>query len=117
MSLGIVYCILNKVNQKFYVGKTVKTIERRFNEHVNLSRKSDRTRLSKAIRKYGRDSFSIEIIDTADKEILHLIEMIYINEFSPAYNMTGGGEGTFGLIWITNGEDTKRVDAAFSLPT
>ena len=55
---GVVYLIFNKVNGKMYVGQTVRTVEERFKEHA----KRKTTLIGKAIRKYGAENFSIEVL-------------------------------------------------------
>ena len=36
---GFIYKITNKVNNKIYIGKTMTSIENRFQEHIRESRK------------------------------------------------------------------------------
>ena len=36
---GFIYKITNKVNNKIYIGKTMTSIEKRFQEHIRESRK------------------------------------------------------------------------------
>ena len=61
-----VYKITNLQNNKIYIGQTIYSIEKRFHRHIQdaLSERLD-THLARAIRKYGKESFTIEIIDTA----------------------------------------------------
>ena len=63
--MAAIYCITNDVNNKQYVGKTLFTIEKRFNEHINDS-KRDRCEsrpLYSAMRKYGIEHFSIKLLE------------------------------------------------------
>lgn len=98
---GHIYLITNIINHKRYVGQTTRSVTQRFEEHS----KAD-TYLGSAIRKYGRENFTISIIDTAhsDQE-LNLKEIHWIEEFrafgTAGYNLTNGGEGT---------NTTKRVE-------
>lgn len=86
----IIYKIINLINGKFYVGKTTKTIEKRFQRHF-YNHKTGNTYLYKSMRKYGFDNFRIEIIE----ETAHLNERekYWIDILSPDYNMTKGGDG------------------------
>lgn len=61
-----VYKITNLQNNKIYIGQTIYSIEKRFHRHIQdaLSKRLD-THLARAIRKYGKESFTIEVIDTA----------------------------------------------------
>jgi len=88
----IIYKISNTINSKIYIGQTTKSLKKRWSDHYY----GNRTTISKAIRKYGKDNFSIELIDIAKtlKE-LNILEEKYIKEFnciSPnGYNLKHGG--------------------------
>lgn len=60
-----IYKITNIINDKKYVGITKRPVHIRFNEHCRpfYSKKS---RLTRAILKYGRENFRIEILETVD---------------------------------------------------
>ena len=64
-----IYKITNIQNQKVYIGQTIRPIEQRFKRHINdaLNNILD-THLARAIRKYGKDSFTIHIIDSATSQ-------------------------------------------------
>ena len=55
----IVYKITNLLNGKIYVGQTIRTLERRFKEHTEAD-----SLIGKAIRKFGIENFSSEILET-----------------------------------------------------
>lgn len=89
----IIYKISNNINNKIYIGQTTKTLKKRWSDHYW----GNRTVISKAIRKYGRENFNIEIIDKANSlDELNLLEQKYIKEFnslSPnGYNLDTGGK-------------------------
>jgi len=86
----IIYKITNKVNGKFYIGKTTKTIDQRFKGHF-YKHKDGNTYLYKSMRKYGFDMFQIEMIEQTDD--LNVRERFWISQLKPHYNMTEGGEG------------------------
>lgn len=88
-----IYKITNIQNNKIYIGQTIRPVQDRFNRHINdaLHNIID-TRFARAIRKYGKDNFSLEIIDTAqsqnklnDKE-RYWIQ--YYNSVKEGYNET-----------------------------
>lgn len=93
----IIYCITNKVNGKQYVGQTVRSLEERYSEHC---RKLN-TVVGKAIKKYGKENFDIEILDSSliiddlnDKETYWIKEK---NTIIPnGYNLCYGGNSTLG---------------------
>ena len=95
-----IYKITNNINGKIYIGQTVGTVENRFGEHCRASKCN--TPIDRAINKYGRENFSVEVLDeTNDLEKLNKLEIFYINKYnstdvSVGYNICDGGEGTMG---------------------
>lgn len=88
-----IYRITNNITQDFYIGKTTQEIEVRFRQHKTKAKgNKSQTILHRAMRKYGVENFTIEIIDTADGDI-NESEIKWIKELDPLYNMTSGGEG------------------------
>ena len=86
MSIGI-YCIVNKLNNKRYVGKSV-DIERRFIHHkylltqYNRDKKKTNRHLFNAVNKYGIENFSfdiIEVFDDVNEELLSERELFWID--------------------------------------
>ena len=62
----LIYKITNKINNKCYIGQTIKTAEERWKEHkrninINHSNCINKT-LYKAMRKYGIENFTFEVI-------------------------------------------------------
>lgn len=102
----LVYKSTNLVNNKVYIGITTRNFEKRIKEHINASIINDSSLVfHRAIRKYGEDNFKWEIIDYANTlEELNEKEKYWINFYNTCifykncngYNMTIGGEGTFG---------------------
>lgn len=57
-----IYKISNKINGKFYIGQR-NDIERRWKEHCSPTRyKTSNIPLEWAIYKYGKDNFSLEVL-------------------------------------------------------
>lgn len=112
--MGLIYKITNKINGHSYIGKTVQQIEDRFKGHLKSVRSNQNGLLHKAIRKYGKDNFLIEILqDNIENSELDKIEIKCIDEYEPYYNMTAGGNGgstTHRKRWITNGIEQKYID-------
>ena len=97
----IIYKITNLINNKIYIGKTTKTINDRFKEHLKTAKRK-RTYTSylyNAINTYGESNFKIEIIDTCKNEDdLNSKEVYWIRKFNSqnteiGYNIMDGGEG------------------------
>ena len=88
-----IYKITNILNQKIYIGQTIRPIEERFRRHINdaLNNKID-THLARAIRKYGKENFIIEVIDIAKtQEELTKKEQYWIHYYNSVkigYNET-----------------------------
>lgn len=96
------YIITNRVNGKRYVGITSRSIKERWLEHVQAASAGDRRALCCAIRKYGKESFDIQVASSAETwDELCAKERDFISALSticPAgYNMTSGGDGVNGL--------------------
>ena len=79
-----------------YVGVTTRGVERRWNHGHRQPGGKTRTALKDAIRKYGKDAFTVEHVACAwDTESLSDLERILIDQYgtlSPeGYNLKGGG--------------------------
>lgn len=108
-----IYKITNIVNNKCYIGQSVH-IERRFREHKNRSYFTEyETPLYKAIKKYGIENFTFEIIEECEKSELSDREIFYINKYNSyskmGYNLTNGGKGYSGTHTI---EHNKKISIA-----
>lgn len=93
--VATVYLITNKINGKTYIGITRFSSHKRWLEHVYTASRSPRTRLHRAIKKYGVENFSITEVACAIAEPA-MVERDVIKSFSPEYNQTNGGEITSG---------------------
>lgn len=111
MKTNEVYKITNKVNGKIYIGITNQGSGVRYYKHWSDARKGDPCPIHKAMAKYGKENFRLEIIDFADTyDELKEKEKFYIKKFnsmdrSVGYNLTEGGDGTFGRL---HSEETKE---------
>jgi group I intron endonuclease len=104
----IVYKHTCKHNGKVYVGITSGDLDptllmtKRWMRHCYAAKKGEQLSFSKAIRKYGEDSFYHDVIEVceSEKEVLQR-EAHWIVEFGSrvhenGYNMTSGGESRSG---------------------
>lgn len=93
-----IYKITNIKNNKFYIGKTKRSLKTRFSQHKNRAKSNEKTYLHNAMRKYGFENFIIEIIENVDNiNLLNEKEQYWIENLKPNYNMTKGGEGVNGF--------------------
>ena len=111
-----IYKITNILNNKVYIGQTIRPVEQRFKRHINdaINNKLN-THFANAIRKYGKENFTIEIIDSADKQwVLDNLEqywIIYYNSTDPnyGYNESYAGCKCGGNTYISKTEDEMNV--------
>ncbi len=94
--MGYIYKITNKVNNKAYIGQTIKTVEKRFQQHKNNSNKPyfSQIVLYKAFNKYGIQNFKCETIEEIPNEQLDEREKYWIEYYDTyfnGYNSTLGG--------------------------
>jgi group I intron endonuclease len=94
MKYGIIYKITNITNGNIYIGQTITSLKSRWQSHVSSAKCNKPWVICAAIRKYGRDNFTVEEIAEADsKENLNSLEIFYISVLKPQYNMCAGGGG------------------------
>lgn len=118
-----IYLITNLVNGKKYVGQS-NNIEKRFRDHRNnaLSDKTNEKNnqiIYRAMRKYGFDNFSFEILIECEEDLLDLMEIYYIKKYNTyihwkgnwGYNMTLGGNTVKGLKMSNKAR--KKISEAF----
>lgn len=96
--IGNLYLITNKINNKKYVGKTYKSIEERFKEHIKESKNKTKIHrpLFNAINKYGTENFKIELLGQFEDGLLEEKEIEFIkayDTYNNGYNATIGGDG------------------------
>ena len=97
----IIYKITNQVNGKIYIGLTKHSLAQRLSQHHYDSRHGVDRPLYRAMRKYGEDKFSAEIIDSAENlQELKEKEKYWIRYYNSygangkGYNATAGGDMT-----------------------
>lgn len=102
--MGLIYMRTSPSGGK-YIGKTVQSENKRWNCHIceayNTKSKDYNTLLNKAIRKYGAENFTVQILeDNIPNDILGEREKYWIDYYKTyylhnnhGYNMTLGGDG------------------------
>ncbi len=108
MIYGVIYLLINKITGKMYVGQTVQTLAERFKQHAQAD-----SLIGKAIRKYGKENFTIEVIEECEtREQLNEREIFWIAFFNcktpNGYNCTDGGDSG----WSHTAETRARMSAA-----
>lgn len=93
-TIGIIYQIRNKINNKKYVGQTIRTLMGRIDDY---KRGYGNDYINHAFNKYGWENFEFSIIDTAstidelnNKEIYHINKLKTFDK-KVGYNIELGG--------------------------
>jgi len=83
-----IYKFTHKETGRCYIGQTIQEPNRRRLEHISNSRyTSKKYHFHNAIRKYGIESFTFEVIDTATSlDDLNLLEEKYVGKFDSINN-------------------------------
>lgn len=96
--MAYIYKIVNDINNKIYIGKTVQTISDRWKRHLIDYKKIniEKRPLYFAMNKYGVSHFSIEEIEEIEANYTDERERYWIqyyNSYNEGYNATHGGDG------------------------
>jgi group I intron endonuclease len=99
------YLVRNTVNGKGYVGITTQPLHSRWQRHYSNAKTGGAQALARAIRKYGKEAFTVKMLAEApDWDALLVMECAAIEAYSTfaptghGYNLTLGGEGALGRI-------------------
>ncbi|MDY0198922.1 MAG: GIY-YIG nuclease family protein [Tenuifilaceae bacterium] len=97
--MAMIYKITNNLNGKSYIGQTSLSLQERWKLHLKDSRNKrfEKRPLYSAIRKYGEENFTKEVLEKnipleeiAEREIYWIKKY---NSLEDGYNATQGGEG------------------------
>lgn len=82
-----IYCIVNTVNQKKYVGSS-QNLQMRLMQHRSRLRNKvhDNIKLQRSWSKYGENNFQFYILEFCNKEDLSDREQFYIDSLKPWFN-------------------------------
>jgi len=106
----IIYKVVNKINGKYYIGKTIQLLLKRKQQHINTAKnKTYNSIFHNAIRKYGGNNFNWKTIKECKslKEMDNL-EIYYINKYyskKNCYNMVI--DGSSGMRGRKHSKKTK----------
>lgn len=107
--MTIIYKATNVVNGKCYVGKTVKPLPKRRDQHEKSSRT---TGFQGALKKYGPENFQWVILEECNLQQASAREIFWIetlNSMNDGYNLTSGGDGAaYGALNVSNRPEVKE---------
>ena len=112
-----IYKLKNIVNNKIYIGLTTQGAWDRYLNHLSEARCGSKWPIHRAIRKYGKENFELIILytleDNQNPKELYELEKYYIkihnsNDRSIGYNLTEGGEGSFGIKRSQEWKDKRK---------
>ena len=117
MYTGIIYRFTCKLNNKSYVGQTMRP-ERRYRDHCNAEGDSY---IHNAIRSHGLKNFEYVIIETVEHEdpveFKHILNerekywISYYDSYNNGYNNTPGGDGS--AFWKHSGDHKRFASYSF----
>ena len=120
---GFIYKITNTINGKFYIGQTIQNVKERFYQHcaTKCSKAVSNMAIHRAIKKYGKSNFTVEVIEEIDSANLNDRERYWIkyyNSYNNGYNSTKGGQDGCKLFKDLNVESIiKEYNTGKSLRT
>lgn len=112
-----IYLITNTINGKYYVGQTIRTVEKRWREHLKYSKQIEgkstkKAHLYNSMRTHGSENFKIETLcECPDIETLNSSEKFFVS-FTASYKPSFGYNQTMGG---NNALLTERAKANLSL--
>ena len=95
-----IYCHIHRESGRRYVGITSKSWRKRWNDHASAAKrakKDGRSHFANAIRKYGKDAFSHEVLEVCiSLEVANAAEVRWIAHFNTTdsekgFNLAPGG--------------------------
>ena len=94
---GFIYKITNTINGKSYIGQTIQNVKESFYPHcaTKCSKAVSNMAIHRAIKKYGKSNFTVEVIEEIDSANLNDRERYWIkyyNSYNNGYNSTKGGQ-------------------------
>ena len=94
---GFIYKITNTINGKSYIGQTIQNVKERFYQHcaTKCSKAVSNMAIHRAIKKYGKSNFTVEVIEEIASANLNDRERYWIkyyNSYNNGYNSTKGGQ-------------------------
>lgn len=96
--IPVIYCILNSINNKCYIGSAISAYNRKYEHFYKLKNRIHfNFHLQNAYNKYGKENFEFKIIENVeDPKDLIKREQWFIDNLKPQYNLTNVAGSTLG---------------------
>lgn len=110
---GFIYKITNTINSKSYIGQTIQNVKERFYQHcaTKCSKAVSNMAIHRAIKKYGKSNFTVEVIEEVESTNLNDRERYWIryyDSYNNGYNSTEGGQDRIKLFKNLDTESIVR---------
>ena len=110
---GFIYKITNTINSKSYIGQTIQNVKERLYQHcaTKCSKAVSNMAIHRAIKKYGKSNFTVEVIEEIDSANLNDRERYWIryyDSYNNGYNSTEGGQDGIKLFKNLDTESIVR---------
>ena len=110
---GFIYKITNTINSKSYIGQTIQNVKERFYQHcaTECSKAVSNMAIHRAIKKYGKSNFTVEVIEEVESTNLNDRERYWIryyDSYNNGYNSTEGGQDGIKLFKNLDTESIVR---------
>lgn len=110
---GFIYKITNTINSKSYIGQTIQNVKERFYQHcaTKCSKAVSNMAIHRAIKKYDKSNFTVEVIEEIDSANLNDRERYWIryyDSYNNGYNSTEGGQDGIKLFKNLDTESIVR---------
>lgn len=108
---GFIYKITNTINGKSYIGQTIQNVKERFYQHcaTKCSKVVSNMAIHRAIKKYGKSNFTVEVIEEIDSTNLNDRERYWIRYYDSYNNGYNSTEGSQDGIKLFKNLDTESI--------
>ena len=102
-----IYCILNKINGKCYIGSSSDNFSRRWSIHRHQLNKNTHANLhlQSSWNKYGAENFDFSVLEIVEPKSCLIREQFYIDNIRPEYNILKKAGSPLGY---RHSEDSKN---------
>ncbi len=112
MKVSGIYKIINKINNKYYVGSSYDVYGKRWSDHKCKLNKNihNNLKLQHAWNKYGESNFCFLMIEKVSPENLLIVEQKYLNlcKSNPDFNYNISYEASAPMFGRKHSEETKQ---------